>query len=482
MINEKAKQVYSARDEFNVIAPRLPYNLNPSYGSFDDMETPDEVYTAADVEKNNTTTTFDNDDDGLDTAGEVEPPAAMVYPDGGRQAWMTVVGAFCAQFCSFGWINTFGIFQTYYLTHQLEGYSPTAVSWISSLQSSIMFAGCLIVGQLFDSFGPRYLLFVGTIVQVLGIMMTSISTTYGPILVCHGIIAPLGAACVFNVAVGSVSSWFKQRRALALGIMSSGSSVGGIIYPFLIRHLSVETTFGWLMRACGFLILGLLIVANLTITSNVKPRGHLIPLYPRDLWRQFKDVNFTLIAIAFSLGFVGFTLPFTYIVSSAEFHGVDSGLATYLVSMLNGASILGRIIPAALADRVGQYNMNSIGIFLAGAVTVAVWIPARNTAGNIAYAVLYGFFSGTFVALIPACTAKISQIHEIGMRVGLMFACLALANLAGVPIGGAILGDATVESRWMGMMAFAGAFLILGGLVNWIARVKLVGPSLTAVC
>lgn len=27
------------------------------------------------------------------------------YPDGGFEAWMVVVGGFCAIFCGFGWIN-----------------------------------------------------------------------------------------------------------------------------------------------------------------------------------------------------------------------------------------------------------------------------------------------------------------------------------------------------------------------------------------
>lgn len=292
----------------------------------------------------------------------------------------------------------------------------------------------------------------------------------------------MGAACVFNVAVGCTSSWFKQKRARALGIMSVGSSVGGIIYPFLLRKLASETSFGWMMRSCGFLILGLLVIANLTITSNVTPRGHWMPLYPKEIYQQFKDINFTLIAISFSLGFVGFTLPFTYIVSNALYHHVDEGLATYLVSILNASSIFGRVIPAILADKIGQYNMNAIGISFAGLSTIAVWIPARAAGAHVAYVILYGFFSGTFVALTPVCTAKISNIEDIGMRVGLMFACLSLTNLAGVPIGGAILGDGTQLSRWMGMMAFAGAFLVLGGIVCWIARIKLVGFSLKAVC
>ncbi|KAK9239135.1 major facilitator superfamily domain-containing protein [Lipomyces kononenkoae] len=411
-----------------------------------------------------------------------QSPPTITFPDGGRQAWLCVVGAFCSQFCSFGWLNTCGVFQEYYLQNQLRGYSATTVSWIASLQTLILFTGCLIVGRLFDSYGPRYLLLAGLLLEVGGIMLTSICETYGPILVCQGIVASIGAACVFNASIGSVSSWFKKKRAMALGIMSSGSSVGGIIFPILIRRLTVQTTFGWTMRACGFVVLGLLIISNLTVTSNVVPRGKWIPLYPRDILIHFKDRNYVLLATAFSLAFVGFMLPFNYIVSNAVFHGMDGNLANYIVSVLNASSIFGRIVPAILADKFGKYNMNIIGITIAGVVILALWIPSQDTGSQMAFAVLYGFFSGTFVALIPACTAQISNIRDIGTRVGIMFFCLGLTSLAGVPIGGAIIGDATRESRWQGMMAFAGSFLVVGGMMQWVGRVKLVGPSLKAVC
>ncbi|KAK9460380.1 major facilitator superfamily domain-containing protein [Lipomyces oligophaga] len=451
------------------------------YGSVDDLcEISNDPLTGDPEKSICKVESFEKPD--VDLSLDKDKGPEIVYPEGGVHAWLTVFGAFCTQFCSFGWINTFGIFQQYYLTHQLENYSPTAVSWISSLQSSVMFMGCLFVGRLFDSYGPRYLLPFGTILQVVGIMVTSVSTSYPMILVFHGIVAPIGAAFCFNTAVACVSSWFKQKRSRALGIMSAGSSIGGIIYPFLIRKLETETSFGWLMRSCGFLILALLIVANFTIRSNLEPRGYWLPLYPRDLWTQFKDIDFSLISISYSLGFVGFTLPFTYIVSAALFSHVNDGLATYLVSILNACSIFGRLVAALYADRVGPYNINTIGILLSGIATLAFWIPAQSTPLHVIYSVVYGFASGIFVAMIPACTAKISAIHDIGTRVGLMFACLSLANLAGVPIGGVILGDATLESRWRGMMAFAGVFLVMGGVVQWIARVKLVGPGLWTSC
>ena len=66
-------------------------------------------------------------------------PDPNAFPDGGLQAWLVVLGAFCTVFASFGWINCIGIFQAYYETHQLSGYSPSTVAWIPSTESFFMF-------------------------------------------------------------------------------------------------------------------------------------------------------------------------------------------------------------------------------------------------------------------------------------------------------------------------------------------------------
>lgn len=74
------------------------------------------------------------------------------YPDGGLTAWLCVVGGFFATFSSFGkfcrtmkcpdandngsgFLNCIGLFQVYYEQHQLSAYTPSTISWISSLQT-----------------------------------------------------------------------------------------------------------------------------------------------------------------------------------------------------------------------------------------------------------------------------------------------------------------------------------------------------------
>ena len=42
---------------------------------------------------------------GADTEIAPSGPNPADFPDGGLEAWLVVMGGFCAVFCSFGWIN-----------------------------------------------------------------------------------------------------------------------------------------------------------------------------------------------------------------------------------------------------------------------------------------------------------------------------------------------------------------------------------------
>lgn len=68
-----------------------------------------------------------------------------------------------------------------------------------------------------------------------------------------------------------MSTWFKKKRGAALGLVVTGSSLGGVIFPIMVVNLIPQVGFGWAMRLCAFLILALLIFANLTVRSRIAP-------------------------------------------------------------------------------------------------------------------------------------------------------------------------------------------------------------------
>ncbi|KAF7585204.1 hypothetical protein BBP40_011751 [Aspergillus hancockii] len=405
-----------------------------------------------------------------DAAGQV---------DRGLRAWTVVAGAWCCLFCGFGWVNAIGVFQDYYQNNQLRSYSASSISWILSLEPFVLFAAGLVIGRLFDNYGPKWLLLIGTFLHVFGLMMTSVSKAYYQFILAQGICSPLGASFVFYPALSSTATWFDKRRALAFGIVSSGSSLGGVVFPTMLSRLLPAIGFGWSLRISAFMILALLIIANLTVRSRVAPVPR--PVQVSDYVGPFSELPFVLLMLAACCGFFAMFVPINYVIVEAQEDGVDRGLAGYLLTILNAASLPGRILPGYLGDKLGRFNVMIAMCTLSAVVLLVLWLPGTllapgRAAVYIVFSLLYGFASGAFVGMVPALLSQISpDVTKTGVRQGVLFTCISIASLTGSPIAGAILSRQ--DGTYWGLQVFAGAMMTGGVFFFVMARVVLVGFS-----
>jgi MFS family permease len=255
--------------------------------------------------------------------------------------------------------------------------------------------------------------------------------------------------------MSSIATWFFKRRAFAFGIMAAGSSVGGVIFPIMVQRLIVEVGFGWSMRITGFLVLFMLLIANLTITSRISHKP--TPFDVMEFVHPLREVPFDIVAFGCFIFFLGLFLPFNYIILEAIEYGMNPDLAQYLVSILNATSFFGRTIPGYLADKLGRYNMMFVMCAFSGIITLALWLPAKANAPIIVFVALFGFSSGAFVSLAPSLIAQISDVKKIGVRTGTLFAVISIAALICQPIGGALV------TRWhgsyTGLQIYAGVMM-----------------------
>ncbi|KAK5116888.1 hypothetical protein LTR62_006609 [Meristemomyces frigidus] len=444
----------------------------------------------------NETTSLPTSDLEFGSPPKASPPAhfnPQDNPDGGVQAWLCALGGFCVLFCSFGWINAIGEFTAYYETHQLSHLAPSTTAWIASLMLFFMFAGGPVIGKIYDNYGPRWLLLIGMVLHVFGIMMTSLCSQYWQFLLAQGVVSPIGASMIFYPAMSTISTWFFRRRGMAFGIVASGSSLGGVVFPIMIQRLIVEVGFAWAIRISGFLILALMIVANLTVKSRVPPFKQ--PWSGMDFVRPLQEIPFDLVSRTISmpstggrtrkltkhqqvsfgsfLFFLGMFLPINYIILEAEHYGMKPSLAQYMVPILNAASLFGRTIPGFLSDKIGRFNMMIIMCFFTAILILATWLPSTTNAPIIVFAALFGFGSGAFVSLAPSLIAQISDVRQIGVRTGTLFAIISLAALISNPIGGALI------TRWngsyTGLQIYGGVMTVAGSVFIMSARVKLAG-------
>ena len=120
-----------------------------------------------------------------------------------------------------------------------------------------------------------------------------------------------------------------------------------------------------------------------------------------------------------------------------------------------------------------------ITTFFSCIIVLALWLPSRGSIPIILFAALYGFSSGTFVSLLPALVAQISDIRQIGVRNGTNFLIISVAGLLGNPIAGTLVtrdgGRYTYLQIFCGLTMFGGASLFV------VARALQVGFTLKKV-
>ncbi|KAI4166924.1 MAG: hypothetical protein LQ343_007627 [Gyalolechia ehrenbergii] len=344
--------------------------------------------------------------------------------------------AFMLWFNSWGILNAFGVFQTYYESGELFTNSSFDISWIGSIQSFMLLAVGVFAGPVYDRGYLRTLLFVGSFGVVFGHMMLSLCTEYWQVVLAQGICVGLGAGCLFVPSVSLLPTYFSTKVGLAIGIGSSGSSIGGIIYPIVLYRLIDRIGFAWSVRVVAFIAFGTLFIPLTVMRMRVRAPKARTKL---DL-SAFTDVPYMTFVVATLIGFAGVSIVLFYISYYALEQGMDTKMSFYIVAIFNAASTFGRTAPNTLSDRGGPFNLIAPCAIACGVLMLCM-IAVGSEAAIIILAILIGFFSGAFIAMPPVCfVALVKDKSRIGTRIGMGFAIIGFGMLVGGPGDGSILG------------------------------------------
>ncbi|KAL1303354.1 hypothetical protein AAFC00_006751 [Neodothiora populina] len=392
-------------------------------------------------------------------------------PNGGLKAWLQVLGAFFLFFNSWGIINTFGVYQTYYESGILASSSASDISWIGSIQAFLLMLVGALTGPIYDAGYFRGLLLTGSFLVTFGQMMLSLCGEYYQVLLAQAICIGLGCGCLFVPSVAILSTYFSTRIAFAMGLAAAGSSLGGVIYPIIFFRLQPRIGFPWATRVIGFIMLATLVISNVVMKVRVLPAGRRKMV---DL-QAFKEPQYTLFVAGGFITFMGLYAPFFYVQSYAIYYSItNTNLAFYLLAIINSASVFGRIIPNRIADRTGPFNMIIPCCLISGILGLCL-IPVRHVAGLIVVCLLYGFFSGALVSLPPTVFVHLSPNRGmIGTRMGMGFSIISIGLLLGTPICGWILEASSFTYVWV----FGGVCVIIGSFLMGCSRVAKAGPGL----
>ncbi|KAI9187974.1 hypothetical protein H9P43_002365 [Blastocladiella emersonii ATCC 22665] len=415
-------------------------------------------------------------DDGADLKGATPAPAADPYPgqiDGGWTAWLVVLASFLAHLSAFSIQYSYGIFQVWYQTVDFPTASPASLSLVGTLGPASMFVAGLVSGRLAEERGFRPVMTLGAIILGAGMVLASFATEVWQLALTQGVMYGVGSSLVYFPVIALPNQWFNKKRSLAVGLAVSGSGVGGLIGANAVQALLPAVGSAWTLRILGIASFALLMVAVALSESRIPTKKRNDPIID---FTMLRDKQFLLMLVGSCLIPFGYLTPFYYLPAyTVKIARKAPSFAAFLLTILNVASIVGRIATGYIADKIGNINSFIISVIAAGVTMLAFWLPAgTSSALLIIFAITFGYLAGGFISLTPVVAAQLFGIARLPSMLGLLYAVTAIGNLSGNPIAGAIIGSAShdvMPSReYTWAIVFSGAIMILGTAGTVILR------------
>jgi len=396
-------------------------------------------------------------------------------PDGGLKAWTQVLMSHLVSSSCWGFITSWGAFQTYYSQHLLSTTTQSTISWIGSCQTTLIFLVGIGSGRAMDAGYFHHLIVTGSILQLVGVMTMSVSTTFWQLLLSQGICFGVGAGLVFTPTMALLSTYFTKKRNLAMGISACGSCTGGLVFPSVVRELVPQIGFPWTVRILGFIMLAFNTLAIAFLKPRIAPRisGPLVE------WAAFKEPTYAFMVGGMFFVFWALYFAFYYIgLFSRNVIGLSYFDSINLLLVMVGVGMTGRLVPAVIADRyTGPLNAMIPFVVTCGTMFFA-WTGISQTASLYVFATIYGIGSAGIQSLFPASLASLTcDLQKAGTRLGMGFFVISFAVLTGPPLAGALITRANGEyvhaQIWAGCSMFLGVGLLVAARVaktGWLLR------------
>ncbi|KAK4447837.1 major facilitator superfamily domain-containing protein [Podospora aff. communis PSN243] len=364
-----------------------------------------------------------------------EDSSDLPPPDGGARAWTQVLVAHLVAVNAWGYLNSFGLFQSHY-QEALPTVSPSRISLVGSLQIFLSFLIGSLSGRALDAGYLRPCLALGSALQIIGIFTTSVATRYWHFVLAHGLCKGLGDGLVFTPATAVVGTYFRRKRALAMGIGAAGTATGGLIFPVIAQRLMGRIGFAWTVR-----VMGCVVVVNAGVImacSRARLVGRRGPLFE---WRAFRERPYTLFCVGMFLNWWALYFAFFYIsVFAKNKLGIDGPTSLTLLLVMNAAGGPSRVIFGLLADKWHGPLQIIIPLAFCTGVLFYSWAAVHSLGGLFAFCITYGFIASGVAGLFPpACAGLATDLKSVGARTGMCFAVVSFATLTGPPIGGALV-------------------------------------------
>ncbi|KAG1150643.1 hypothetical protein G6F37_000281 [Rhizopus arrhizus] len=251
--------------------------------------------------------------------------------------------------------------------------------------------------------GPRNTLFVSVVIASLGLFSASFSTRVWHLYLTHGVVYGTGISIMFYIALSILPQYFVKHSGIALGITSSGISIGGLIFPFIMEPLNSRFGASWCYRILSLICFAVGLLACFLL--GIKKGAHAkTPIKTLALKETFdfsvaKNWRYLLWCATNILLEAACNTPAYFLPSYATYIGLSSHQGALILSVGSGSNAIGSIVSGLLADYIGHINVVVLYSVISGLACLFIWTFATTFATLLLFSIVYGFFGSAFITL-----------------------------------------------------------------------------------
>lgn len=332
-------------------------------------------------------------------------------------------------------------------------FAPSNMVLMLGVTVTALVSGLLgpMLGSAVDRFSTRVLMLVGAALVGSGFFLLSLTTGMIQVLAIYALFMAAATILLGPIAGSAlIARWFTHRRGLAMGIAAGGGAIGSFLLPPLLQGLVDEFHWRSAFQAYGATILLIVIplIAWLVIdrpapsvaetnapVEHTREPAKQARTEPMTTQSVFSDLNFWLIALIMGILFCGSIAIVSNLIQLASGKGIDATEGAFLISIFSGANFGGKLILAAVADRVDHRLILAITVAGVGLGTVGI-LYSDTFLPMAAACTVCGLFSGSAAPLWSLILSHVYGVERIGKVMGAMSVIIMAFNLTSAPLFG----------------------------------------------